>query len=409
MNDIVTLSSTLSGVRQPSTAKPRMVIHALLAIQVLRAFGLEAAPDKTLIGDPIVSLGLRVDRRRWTIDCPESKQEAIVAAANLAIRHAHQSPPVVDVEAAHRLVGRAVNLSQVLPEITAVLRGGFTIVCNPATAQHRGAGHRATATSLTLRKCSTAHREWLDFLQTTRRLVMANKGVSLAPVRIFPSRLEGCAITSVTDASGEDGVGGYCYSAARPKEVWIVSEPWPVDIRAALDAYKVEKRKRAATGQTADRLSMPAAELFGAWAVPHAAIQVSMPVGPIYAVGDCDAAVGALNAASSPRAQMHELVLAARTITSEWLGVSIPREANVDADNLSHPERLQEVVARARAAGLTVHVARITRRAWATLRKAITAVSSERAQPQNEGMRALAAAAQTERVARNGGEAVRGT
>ena len=411
LNDIVTLPSALAGGRQPSTSKPRVVVHALMAIQVLRAFGLEAAPDKTLIGDPIISLGLRVDRKRWTVDCPAAKQEAIVAATNLAIRQAHQAPPVVDVEAAHRLVGRAVNLSQVLPEITAVLRGGFTIVCNSATSQHRGARHRATATSLTLRRCSTAHREWLDFLQTTRRLVMANKGVSLAPVRIFPSRLEGCTITGVTDASGDDGVGGYCFSAARKKDIWIVSEMWPVDIKAALDAYKVEKRKRAATGQTADRLSMPAAELFGAWAVPHAAIHhsVGMPVGPIYAIGDCDAAVGALNAASSPRAQMHELVLAARTITSEWLAVSIPREANVDADNLSHPERLPEVVARARAAGFTVHVARITRRAWATLRKAITAVSSDRAQTQDEGMRALAAAAQTERVARGGGEVVRGT
>ena len=385
----------------PAKTSSRVHVHAGLACAVLRSLGLEDAPNKTIVGDPIISLGLRVDRSRWVVDCPQQKQESMVAAAVHAEKRAHESPPVVDFERAQRLVGRAVNLSQILPELTAVMRGGFTIVSSPYV-QRRGArrASNTTAEPLRLRRSSTAHREWLDFLTTTRRLVAANHGVSLAPAPVFPPRLEGSAITSVTDASGDDGVGGYCYSAAAPDHVWIVSERWPTDIRAALDAFKVEKRKRDAS-HSPDRLSMPAAELFGAWAVPHAAIQGGMQVGPIYAIGDCDAAVGALNAACSPRKQMHELVLAARTVTSEWLGVSIPREWNVDADNLSHPERAQWVAAKARDAGLEVHMVHVHRAAWATLRRAIAAVSTDRAIPESGGgMWTLAAAAQTERMAR---------
>ena len=70
------------------------------------------------------------------------------------------------------------------------------------------------------------------------------------------------------------------------------------------------------------------------------------------AVGDCDPAAGALDAASSGVRPMAVLLTAARARVKAWLGVSIPREWNVDADRLSHPSRLHEVLADARGAGL---------------------------------------------------------
>jgi hypothetical protein len=93
----------------------------------------------------------------------------------------------------------------------------------------------------------------------------------------------------------------------------------------------------------------------------------------ITAVGDCDPAVAALNAASSGNAQMRVLLQAARELTSLWLAVSVPREANVDADRLSHPQLYGEVAESAAAAGHTVRRARISDTSWATLRRAAAA------------------------------------
>ena len=117
-------------------------------------------------------------------------------------------------------------------------------------------------------------------------------------------------------------------------------------------------------------MSMPAAELFGAWAVPQAAIDAGMLSGPVYAVCDCDPAVGALNAARSSVPQMRELVRAARQMTPQWLAVSVPREANIDADRLSHPRQLGDVQREALEAGLVVHHAHISEESWRVLRRA---------------------------------------
>jgi hypothetical protein len=121
-------------------------------------------------------------------------------------------------------------------------------------------------------------------------------------------------------------------------------------------------------------LSMPAAELFGAVAVA-AAVAAARGVAPtaITAVGDCDPAVGALNAASSGNAQMRGVLGAARELAGLWLAVSVPREANVDADRLSHPQLYGEVAESAEAAGLAVRRARITEASWAMLRTAAAA------------------------------------
>eukprot|EP00965_Chrysotila_dentata_P030942 1030668-Pleurochrysis_carterae.AAC.1 len=53
------------------------------------------------------------------------------------------------------------------------------------------------------------------------------------------------------------------------------------------------------------------------------------------------------------------------------MGVSVPRDANGDADRLSHPDQLGEVRGEAEEAGWRVSVAGIPQHCWEALREAI--------------------------------------
>ena len=228
-------------------------------------------------------------------------------------------------------------------------------------------GRRRRPPQLRLADGSRAQGEWLELLEVAEHLLEANEGVALAPELTFPARSEPGADTVTSDASGIDGVGGYVFGASAPGAVWLVSEQWPTDILAALQ----EAAREGGARQGVPSLSMPAAELFGVVAVAEAvAAARGTPPSAVTAVGDCDPAMGALNTASSGNAQMRVMLGAARALTSQWLAVSVPREANVDADRLSHPELYGEVAASAEAAGLTVQRARITASSWAMLRRA---------------------------------------
>ena len=118
---------------------------------------------------------------------------------------------------------------------------------------------------------------------------------------------------------------------------------------------------------------MPAAELFGSVLVPRLAQRAGMTAGPVYAIGDCDAVAMALNAAYSRTAQMRQLLDDARRIAAQWLAVSVPREANLDADRLSHPAMATTVCEEAAAAGLRVVRPRAVQEDWDALRAAIRA------------------------------------
>eukprot|EP00965_Chrysotila_dentata_P110356 3645918-Pleurochrysis_carterae.AAC.1 len=67
---------------------------------------------------------------------------------------------------------------------------------------------------------------------------------------------------------------------------------------------------------------------------------------------------------------MRRLLQGARALATQWLGVSVPREANGEADRLSHPHMLGEVATEARGVGLEVRTARIPGSCWAGLREA---------------------------------------
>ena len=115
---------------------------------------------------------------------------------------------------------------------------------------------------------------------------------------------------------------------------------------------------------------MPAAELFTTVALAAAAAALK-PHTAVIAVGDCDPAARALDAASSGTPQMDALLQAARRRVKQWLGVAIPREWNLDADRLSHPAQLGAVLADARAAGMTPHVVSTPDECWPALRAAM--------------------------------------
>jgi hypothetical protein len=75
----------------------------------------------------------------------------------------------------------------------------------------------------------------------------------------------------------------------------------------------------------------------------------------VIAVGDCEPATRALDAlrGSSTSPHMRSLVQRAELAPWRWLSVHVPREANVDADRLSHPQMAAAVLDEVAAAHLT--------------------------------------------------------
>jgi hypothetical protein len=351
----------------PATFGTRLYAHAQLAVLGLRDAGLSAAPAKVVAGDPVIALGLRVGRAAGKIDCPPLKRTSMRADI-AAQRRAAFDELRVSRKPAERLVGRLCNLSQVLPELKSVLHGGYAV----SQSTWESGGHRRRPPSLPLAasRDSNAYVDWLALLDVGDELLDANRGVPLAPARAFPSRDAPGTLTVVTDASGVDGVGGYAFDASSPDTVWLVSEAWPPDVKRALDAAAAEGTN---TGKGTWGLSMPAAELFGTTAVAAAvAAARGVPPRAVLAVGDCDAAAAAVNATTSSTPQMRRLLR--ELAGSVWLAVSVPREANVDADRLSHPALLAAVRADAEEAGLVVLPATgsapIPASAWQALRAA---------------------------------------
>ncbi len=360
----------------PAAAHTRVHVHAQLVVLALRRLGLSAAPNKVVVGDPVVALGFRVGRTaagqaterelgRGKLDCPELKRVALRKL--IATARARAVDARADRQEVERITGKLCNMAQVLPELKPLLHGGYTIL----RASWIAGGARRWPRSMQLRGGGEVQAEWIELLDAADDLLDGNEGVELAPEREFPSRVLADALTVTTDASGIDGVGGWALDPARPSHAWVVSEVWPSDVQAALTRAAQPKAERDG-GHT---LSMPAAEAFGQWAVAEAAAMArgGGAVSAVTAIGDCDAAAAAINAASSGKAQMRRLLRGAAQLSQQWLAVSVPRELNSDADRLSHPAQLSEVLEAAETAGLTTTVARIPQRCWQVLRHAIEA------------------------------------
>ena len=206
----------------------------------------------------------------------------------------------------------------------------------------------------------------------------------MAPRRTFPSIDRPGSLVVVTDASGDDGVGGYAFLADAPHEVFIMSTAWPEDVAAALAASaSIDQAalRREQSDRAAASLPMPAAELGGQMLVAalaaQAAAQRGLRVRRVVAVGDCQPAARALDALYSTggSANMRSLVNAAAEEEWRWLAVQVPREANSDADRLSHPRLARAVAAEAEAARLAVTWLEPADGDWDQLRTAIAAGS----------------------------------
>ena len=353
----------------PAPRGSRAVAHAQITITLARAMGFADSPSKTCVGDGVGSLGFSVDVAGFRIRCPARKQQTMAADVRAQASRA-RAERLVAVEAAGKLVGRLVNLSQIYPELRSHLHGGYA-VANARVGVRRREGQM----SLLLAEGGAAQREWLELLEEGGRLLADNDGVPLASSCHFVARTAAGVWTSTTDASGVDGVGGYVFTADAPSTVWLVSERWPPVVLAALRAAASEGAARqTAKARGEAMLSMPAAELVGSWLVPSA-VSGAMGVRPrsVYAVTDCEPAACALNSATGGNPQMRVALEGARRLTRQWLAVHVRRHLNFDADRLSHPRLAIEVAREAAAAGLVVREARITDSMWADVRRAACA------------------------------------
>ena len=369
------LSAVANGGR-PLARDSRGAAHCVIFISAIRELRLEEAPAKTEGGTAVVNLGLRLDVRRRLIDCPGPKRRILLRDLG-AWRDDVLALRPFDRKVAERQSGRIGNLTQVMPELLKHLDAGFAA----ANASYVSHGTRRKLDVVRLAAGSKLHRGLSALLPHAIAVIEANEGVPLAPAAAFAALGDKGVVTVTSDASGHDGFGGYVFFPARGREPVIFSAAWPDDVKDAL-----EQSKRSAVDRSpgAPTLSMPAAELFTSWAVAEAAIAAAADgasTRAIIAVGDCDPAAAALNAASSSTPQMSTLLVGARVDIRQWLGVSIPREWNLDADRLSHPAQLADVVADARAAGLSPLVIEgcegVPERCWRTLREAMALAADD--------------------------------
>ena len=366
------LASTAIG-GAPVTPGTRAAVYLAILVKTLVELGFVISAPKTESGEVIVNLGLRFDVRSGRIDCPPSKQAVLIATIEEARLAAATLQPLHRDEA-ERLVGRLVNISQVLPELVPYMQGGHRVV--QAKTKSRPGRRRRVLRLIKLKHGGAAQLQFLDLMGVAADVVGANEGIPLAPAALFRERDVPGTLTVVTDASGDvadAGAGGYAFLAGSPTVIFMLSEPWKESVAKAIEQSTRPARERT---PGAPRFSMPAAELFASWALAEAVARRN-GVNAVIAVGDCAPAAAALNAATSPVPQMAELLRGTRRLAMQWLGVAIPREWNRDADRLSHPSLFGAVESDAAHAGLTVVRLAVPDDCWRRLDAVLTLEAGE--------------------------------
>lgn len=277
----------------------------------------------------------------------------------------------VELRLLERFVGRLTHTSQFFPELRPPLAVGYAL-CAPrmrSAGDPRGC-HRTWAQ---LRRGGRREEELQTLFDVAVAMATDDVGVSMAPALAFTAREAPGVLTVVTDASradADDGFGGFAFLPERDSCVFIMSEPWPPFLKAALDQATVRRTQRQREAHRHPAMSMPAAETFAAYALA-AAVAGMHQVRAVVAVVDCAPAASAFSSLYSPVAQMRLLLGMGRRIVDRWLGVHVPREWNTDADRLSHPSLLPRVIADAERAGLVVVRVRPPEGVWAAARAAL--------------------------------------
>ena len=361
---------------EPAPDGCRLIAYATIAAGELASLDLDVATAKTMVGTSIISLGLQPDVNRDSVFCPDSKRRLLLEQI-ADFERALLAQDQLERKPVERFTGRACNLSQLFPEIGAQINHGYAV----ANTRERGGVRRRLLSIVKLPLNSKRRAGLRRLFRVTHDALGDNYGVPLAPAAAFPDPGSAGVLTVTSDASGDvgggdAGAGGFAFHPAQPLAVFVTSELWPADIAAALAESAREPHERS--GQP--RLSMPAAELFAIWACAEAALlagSLRATTSAVISVGDCLPASGALNRASSPQPQLRLLLHHTRLQQKQWLGVQVKRELNLDADILSHPSRIAEVLSPLAHAGLTPIRAPIPTYCWAALREAVAAASPD--------------------------------
>ena len=106
------------------------------------------------------------------------------------------------------------------------------------------------------------------------------------------------------------------------------------------------------------------------WAVPLAAAELHSRrdlLHAITAIGDCDPAAFCIARGASRTPIMNGLVQRLQEMSPDCLPVSVPRRLNFDADRLSHPHLLLDVLA-SLPRHLSLRIASVPHQAWEVLR-----------------------------------------
>ena len=369
----------------PAPADSRVMVHAKLCILALAHLGLHAAPQKTMCGCPLIALGMRLDVKRGIIDCPPNKRTSVLFDIRRQRAMATSTRGIMNARV-RRLVGRLCNLSQVTPALRPVLHGGYAL-CVTEWLAAASTSSRGPA-DVTLSERGTALADWINLLDTADALISDNKGVALAPRLRAPRRDGHGSVTCVTDASGIHGFGGYAFAAHQPNTVYLTSEYWPTEaldaLEATADPNQAHYRRTNQLGKIRPSFPMPAGELYAAILMPTMLAR-SVHIRTCFAVGDCDPAVRTLRSSHSGHPQMRRLVNFASEAAFTWVPAHVPREANSDADRLSHPELLGDVTQDLEKAGFTVLRLRPTASDWALLEDTIALYKLAQARKAKKG------------------------
>ena len=313
-----------------------------------------------------------VDGRADRLRCPPTKRRTMLADISAQLSSAQQRSEV-DRAKARRLVGRLSNISQVEPLIRSHMHGGYTV----SEARWAGAGGQPGMGIMRLRVGSPAHIDWVALLTHSHSILTEDKGVAMGPRVTIPPRDSPFTLTSATDASGEDGIGGYAFHSSAPHTAYVFAEEWPPFARDALHAASSQSEavlRDRFSPRARPHLSMPAAELFAQALLPRMVARL-IRCDTVFAIGDCGPAVGVIDALYSRNPQMRAAVQLPSQLGCSWVGVKVPREANRDPDRLSHPHLLPEVCADAHAQHIRTVRVTPTDADWEELRHVISATA----------------------------------
>ena len=351
--DVATiLARTASSGATPAPVGSRVVVHCAFSILSSERMGFIHAMDKVQCGDDITVLGIRASVRRDASDCPPAKSTVMVAELR-DMRATINAEQQVRRDAVQRNVGRLSNISQIAPQLLLHLHAGYALAC--AHQRSSGGGHRARLRLLTVKPHGRVGKGFVSLIDSAITLLESGCAVPLLCEPAFPDHGTSGVLTVCSDASGEDGVGGFAIHPSSPEEVWLVHGPWTPLTRAALAHSSRTPRQRVEAGHQ-PRCSMPAAELFGPWLIAASLAREGLLFESVISIMDCKPAVSAITLTKSRSRVMRGIVGLANETATSWLGVHVRREHNTDCDRLSHPSEVQTVVSAAALAGLTVHV-----------------------------------------------------